>query len=158
MGKRQVHLIPVSKPVTVAMLALVSAAMVWLLYFLSGKAYASSDNAFASLVLAVMRPERALSRSVVLASLMPFAANALLFVPWGFLAFVALDRRGRARRTTYTLAVAAGLFFALAVWAGQSVLPSRVTTLTDCIANAAGVLAGAALGHIRKDVRVRFDF
>ena len=28
----------------------------------------------------------------------------------------------------------------------------------DALANAAGALAGAALGHARKSVRVRFDF
>jgi len=42
--------------------------------------------------------------------------------------------------------------------AWQEFLPTRVTSPPDALANAAGALAGAALGHARKDVRVRFDF
>lgn len=159
MGKRQVRVIPVPKAATALLLVAVTAGMLWLLHFLSGKAYASDDSAFRSLILMVMRPaESSMSRPAVLASLMPIAANVLLFMPWGFLLFVLLDRKSRPRRTTYVLTVAAGLVFALAVYVGQEFLPTRVTTLTDCIANTAGVFAGAALGHMRKDVRVRFDF
>lgn len=158
MGKRQVRVIPVSKPVTVAMLFLVTGLMLWLLHFLSGKAYASEDSAFRSLALMVMRAEKPLSRHAVLASMMPILANMLLFIPWGFLMFVALDRAKASRRNTYLITLATGVVFALAVYAGQSFLPTRVTTLTDCIANAAGVVMGAVLGHMRKDIRVRFDF
>jgi VanZ family protein len=44
----------------------------------------------------------------------------------------------------------------MSLW--QQFLPTRVTSLSDALANAAGALAGAALGHARKSVRVRFDF
>ena len=33
----------------------------------------------------------------------------------------------------------------------------RVTSLPDTVANGAGALAGAALGHARKGMRVRFE-
>jgi hypothetical protein len=43
------------------------------------------------------------------------------------------------------------------MFAWQSVLPTRVTALLDIVSNAAGALTGAALGHARKTVRVRFE-
>jgi len=36
-------------------------------------------------------------------------------------------------------------------------LPTRVIAWQDVIWNAAGCMAGAALGHARKRVRVRFE-
>jgi len=36
-------------------------------------------------------------------------------------------------------------------------LPTRVTTISDSIANAAGAFAGAVAAHLRKRVRVRFE-
>ena len=89
---------------------------------------------------------------------MPVIANILLFVPWGFLAFVALDSPQRPRRTTYLLTIIGALVVAVALSVWQEFLPTRVTSLPDALANAAGALAGAALGHARKGVRVRFDF
>jgi VanZ family protein len=50
---------------------------------------------------------------------------------------------------------AAGFAAAMFVW--QSYLPTRVTSALDTLANAAGAFAGAAIGHIRKTVHVRFE-
>jgi VanZ family protein len=94
----------------------------------------------------------------LLAFLMPVIANVILFVPWGFLAFIALDSPRLPRRTTYLLTIVFALIVAIALSVWQDFLPTRVTSLTDAIANGAGALAGAALGHARKTVRVRFDF
>ena len=56
---------------------------------------------------------------------------------------------------TATLIV--GIVFAagLALW--QSLLPARVMTIADSFANIGGTFTGAALAHLRKGVRVRFD-
>ena len=44
MGRRQVHVIRVRTPVTIALLAVTSAAIAALIYFLSGKAYAAETH------------------------------------------------------------------------------------------------------------------
>jgi VanZ family protein len=54
--------------------------------------------------------------------------------------------------------VIGALVVALALYVWQTRLPTRVTSLPDALANGAGALAGAALGHVRKGVRIRFDF
>jgi VanZ family protein len=156
MGKRQVHVVRVRKPITVALLAVTTLAMIALLYFLSGKAYAAEAHPFRELLARTLSSERPLSRGAALAFLMPVIANILLFVPWGFFAFIVLDTRKRSRRLTYAITFLAALVFAVAMCLWQQSLPTRVTSLPDTISNAAGALAGAALGHTRKSVRVRF--
>lgn len=159
MGKRRVHVITVRKPVTFALLVLTSAAMAGLLYLLSGRAYAADTHPIRELLMRLLGSGRAgVSRDTVLAFLMPVIANVLLFVPWGFLAFVWLDSPSRSRSRTYVLTVSAAVLFAVAVHLGQLLLPMRVTSIYDTFANALGAWGGAALGHARKGVHVRFDF
>jgi glycopeptide antibiotics resistance protein len=155
MGKRQVHVIVVPKWVTIALLVLVTAAMAALLYALSGRAYAADLHPFREWFLGIRGP---LSRDAFLAFLMPVIANILLFVPWGFLAFVAADAPSRPRKRTYVATVAGALVVSAAMLIWQQFLPTRVTTWPDAFWNAAGAFAGAALGHARKSVRVRFAF
>jgi len=158
MGKRQVHVIPVRKPVTYALLLLTTGLMATLLFLLSGRAYASDRNPLWDLTASLLGAGAPVSRSALLAFLMPVIAHTLLFLPWGFLAFVAIDTPGRPRRTTYLMTVAGALIVAGALFLWQRSLPTRVTSTTDAFANAAGALAGAALGHMRKGVRIRFEF
>jgi VanZ family protein len=158
MGKQRVHVVVVRKTVTLALLVLTTAAMGGLLYLLSGKAYAADTNPMRELASRLVGSGRvSLRRDELLAFLMPVIANVLLFVPWGFLAFVVFDEPSRPRRTTYALTVIAAVIFATAMYLWQLLLPTRVTSLFDTVANGLGALAGAALGHARKGVRVRFD-
>lgn len=159
MGKRHVHVIAVRKPATFALLAIVTAAMAALLFVLSGRAYAADRSPLLELTARFLGGgDAAVSPDTLLAFLMPVIANVLLFVPWGFLAFVGLDSPRRRRRTTYLMTIVGALVLAggMSVW--QEFLPTRVTSMPDALANAAGALAGAALGHARKGVHVRFDF
>lgn len=158
MGKRHVHVVPVRKPATYALLAIVTVAMASLLFVLSGRAYAVERSPLLELTARLLGGGGPVSRDAVLAFLMPVFANIFLFVPWGFLAFVALDSPRRPRRTTYLLTIAGALVIAVLMSAWQERLPTRVTSPSDAFANAAGALAGAALGHARKGIRVRFDF
>jgi hypothetical protein len=151
MGKRQVHVVVVRKPVTGVLLVLTSAAMIALVAFLSGRAYAAPSDALAAMLT------RSLSRDRFLAFLMPVIANILLFVPWGFLGFLLFDLPTRSRRRTYAITFVAAFAFAAAIHAWQYFLPSRVTMPSDALANALGAIGGAALGHLRKGVRVRFE-
>jgi glycopeptide antibiotics resistance protein len=137
MGKRDVRVVVVRKPVTIVLLVITSIAMVALVYILSGRAFA--------------RVERSLVDVVAL-----FAANIILFVPWGFLMFMALSPK-RPRAATYAMTVVAGALFALGVNAWQASLPTPVTTFGDVIWNVIGTFLGAAGAHMRKQVRVRFQ-
>lgn len=159
MGKREVRVIVVRKYASLGLLVLVSAGMAALLYFLSGRAYASDSHPVRDLLVSLIRSqEQPMSRATLLAGLMPVIANILLFVPWGFLMFVFLDRPQRPRRRTYGIAILAGLLFAVAMQVWQLMLPTRVTGYTDALANTVGVFVGAAGGHLRKQLYVRFDF
>ncbi len=159
MGKRQVHVIVVRKGVTFALLVLTTVAMAALLYFLSGKAYAADAHPVRDLLARMLGSgRRGLSPDAILASLTQAIANMLLFVPWGFFAFIAVDTPSRRRAHAYTITFVAALVFAGLMYLWQQFLPTRVTALPDTISNALGALAGAALGHARKTVRVNFDF
>lgn len=156
MGKQEVRVIAVPKWITVALLVLVSAAIVALIWLLSGKTYAKQTHPILETFARIMQ-YRPISGDALLATLMPVIANILVFVPWGFLMFLALDRPSRPRPQSYVITCAAGIIFAMAVDAWQYSLPTRVTTMTDSIANAIGALGGAFLGHLRKKVRLRFE-
>jgi glycopeptide antibiotics resistance protein len=163
MGKREVRIIFVRKRVTVALLILVSTAMLSLIWFLSGKAYSSEKRGPAVQVATLLRAdEQPTART--LAALMPLLADVVAFVPWGFLMFLAVDAPKRtesaaasSRFRSYLLTVIAALLFAVAIDLWQYALPTRVTSFGDAIFNAAGALVGAVLAHLRRAVRIRFD-
>lgn len=152
-------MIVVRKGVTLALLALTTLAMASLVYFLSGKAYAADAHPVRDLLARVLGSgRRGLSPDAILASLTQAIANMLLFVPWGFLAFIAADTPSRPRARTYTITFVGAFVFAGLMVLWQQFLPTRVTALPDTISNTLGALAGAALGHARKTVRVSFEF
>ena len=156
MGKREVRVIRVPKPVTIALLVLVSAGMVALLYFLSGRTYTRDSHPATELLLRLLRRDDP-PRSAVLAALMPLFANAFIFVPWGFLAFIAIDSPRRRRVRTYLMTFAGAALFAAAMEIWQTFLPTRVTSPVDAIANTLGAFLGAIGGHLRKEIHVRFE-
>jgi glycopeptide antibiotics resistance protein len=156
MGRSEVRVIRVSKRVSGVLLVLVSAGIAALLWWLSGRAYARLGAA--ELVARLADSPRSFTNERVIASLMPVVANILLFVPWGFLLFVVLDRPSRPRRRSYALTFACGLLFALGLAGWQLLLPTRVTTFADAFPNGIGALAGAACGHLRKQVHLRFEW
>ena len=158
MGRRQVHVIRVRAPVTFALLVLTTAAMVALIYFLSGKAYAAETHPIREILARLLGSGRGpVSRDALLAFLMPVIGNVMLFVPWGVLAFLALDGRLHSRRAVYFATVVGAVVFSAAIVLWQQTLPTQVTSLPDTLANGVGALAGAALGHARKGVHVRFE-
>ncbi|MGZ5477793.1 MAG: VanZ family protein [Thermoanaerobaculia bacterium] len=159
MGRRELHVIRVPKLLTIALLLVVSAAMVFLVYALSGRAYTSASHPVRDLLVRVLHSDpRPVSRDALLALAMPVIANVLLFIPWGFLAFLALDTPASPRRRTYLLTILGGIVFAAIIDVWQYSLPTRVTSAADAVANTFGATAGAILGHLRKQVRLRFDY
>lgn len=159
MGKPEVHVVMVRKWVTLLLLLLLSAAMVGLISALSGRAYARQGpppfGEVRAIAERISSPEGSVSDIVVL--MMPIALNALLFVPWGFLMFVWIDRPGRPAGVSYAVTFGVGTAFALTLAIWQGMLPSGVLNVRDAAWNGVGVLAGAALGLIRKRLRVAFQ-
>ncbi|PYQ59819.1 MAG: hypothetical protein DMF58_10280 [Acidobacteria bacterium] len=89
--------------------------------------------------------------------IVPIIINILLFVPFGFLLFIALYTIERPTVQTYVLTFFAGLTFSCAIEAWQYFLPDRVADINDIIWNSVGVLAGAVLAHFRMRLRFEFD-
>jgi glycopeptide antibiotics resistance protein len=144
---------------TVTLLVFTTLVMAGLIYVLSGRAYASESYSTREIMTRVVRTSRGeLSSNALMAVMMPLLGNLLLFVPWGFLMFLALDLPGRPRSLSYLLTILAALILAAAMVAWQSFLPTRVTAWPDAIANAGGAFVGASLGHARKSVRIQFEF
>src|ERR1043166_1740007 len=137
MGKREVRVVVVRKPVTIVLLVVVSIAMLALVYGLSGHAFVRTQRSVIDIIALV-------------------AANTILFIPWGFLTVIALSPK-KPRASTYVLTIVAGALFALGVAAWQATQPAPVTIYSDSIWNVIGTLLGAIAAHLRKTVRVRFQ-
>jgi VanZ family protein len=71
--------------------------------------------------------------------------------------FLLLDRAERPRPVTYAITCLAGVILASLMQILQAFMPTRVTSITDAMANMLGTAGGAALGHLRKELRLRFE-
>jgi hypothetical protein len=157
-GKSEIKTVVVPRAVTVALLVLVTGLIALSVYALSGRARMHDRFGFGELLALVRRYDRgSVGNEALLATIAPAAADVLLFVPWGVLAFLAFDRGESRRAATYALTLAVGVAFALALIAWQNRLPTRVTGWYDALWNSAGCAAGAVLGDLRKRVRIRFQ-
>ena len=148
----------IRRPFTFLLLVLVTAAIIGVTIWLSGKSYTKvSPVPFQEIRILVERLERRpVSTHILAVIVVPIVANVLLFVPWGFLLFNGLYTTERPTVQTYVLTILLGLSFTLAIEAWQYFLPSRVADINDVIWNTSGTVVGAVLAHIRK--RVRFEF
>jgi VanZ family protein len=156
-GKSEVKTVLVPRAVTVGLLVAVSALIALSVYWLSGRATMHERFDFGDLLALVKRYDRgSAGNEAVLATIAPAAADVLLFIPWGAMAFLAFDRGESRRMATYALVMAVGVAFALGLFAWQNRLPTRVTGWYDALWNSAGCAAGAVLGDLRKRVRIRF--
>lgn len=72
--------------------------------------------------------------------------NALAYVPLGLLLFVALARHGRAALVAAAVATLGATALSWGLEVLQHLLPQRVPSLLDWLANTAGALAGALTG------------
>ena len=158
MGKREVRVIRVPRWATVGLLLIVAVAMAAMILFLSGRAVARDRMSFAEVISIVLRYDRGqMSNAALLATIAPGIVDALLFVPFGALAFLTFDRGEGHRGATYAVTLTVGVAFALALIAWQEMLATRVTSWFDAFWNTLGFAGGAALGHARKRVRIRFE-
>lgn len=150
--------IVVRKPLTLLLLFAVTMAIGIVTIWTAGKSYGNFDPIpFGEIrFLAQRLAERPMSTHIFAVIVVPMVANVLLFVPWGFLAFIALYSVDRPTLQTYLLSVLLGFCLSLGIEAWQYFLPSRVADIDDVIWNTSGTIIGAVLGHLR--LRVRFEF
>ncbi|HSP33113.1 MAG TPA: VanZ family protein [Thermoanaerobaculia bacterium] len=143
---------------TVILLLLVTVGIVAVTVWSRGAAYAKLDPLpFDELRhLAHVVARRPVSTHILSVIIVPMIANVLLFVPWGFLMFIALYSADRPTLQTYVLTILLGFTLTAAIEAWQYFLPSRVADVNDVIDNTIGTVIGAILGHLR--LRVRFEF
>jgi glycopeptide antibiotics resistance protein len=152
---REVH---IRKPWTILMLVIVTGAIIAITVWMSGKSYSNLDPIpFDDIRYLIRRlAVRPISTHILAVLVVPMIANVLLFVPWGFLTFIALYTVDRPTLQTYVLTILLGFSFSLGIEGWQYFLPSRVADINDVIWNTTGVVLGAFLGHAR--LRVRFEF
>ena len=152
--------ITVRKPVTIFLLLLVTLIIVAITLWTAGKSYSKVDprpfQDLRHLAKLLGSQRHQVSMHTVAVIVVPVVANILLFMPWGFLLFIALYSIERPTMQTYVLTVLLGLTFTCAIEAWQYFLPSRVADVNDIIWNTLGTFGGAVLGHLRE--RVRFEF
>jgi glycopeptide antibiotics resistance protein len=148
----------IRKPLTILMLVVVTAAIIWITVWMSGKSYSNLDPIpFDDIRYLVRRlAVRPISTHILAVLIVPMIANVLLFLPWGFLMFIALYTVDRPTLQTYVLTILLGFSLTLGIEGWQYFLPSRVADINDVIWNTTGVVLGALLGHAR--LRVRFEF
>jgi glycopeptide antibiotics resistance protein len=150
--------VTVPKPMTLLMLAIVTAAIVAITVWMSGRSYSNLDPIpFDDIRYLIKRlAARPISTHILAVLVVPMIANVLLFLPWGFLTFISLYSVDRPTLQTYVLTILLGLSFSLGIEGWQYFLPSRVADINDVIWNTTGAVLGALLGHAR--LRVRFEF
>ena len=151
-------LITIRKPITILLLIAVTACIGVVTLEISGKSYSKVDPIpFEDLRHLWHRiAHRPVSTRILALVLVPIVANVLLFVPWGFLMFLALYSVERPTVQTYVLTILLGFTFSCAIEAWQYFLPTRVADINDVIWNTVGTFLGAVAGHLRR--RVRFEF
>jgi glycopeptide antibiotics resistance protein len=144
--------------VTFLLLLLVTAAIIALTVWMTGRSYSKVDPIPFEEIrhLARVLRDRQISTQLLAVIVIPIIANVLLFVPWGFLMFISLYTEERPTVQTYVLTILLGFSLTVAIEGYQYFLPSRVADVNDVIWNTAGTVAGAILGHMR--LRVRFEF
>lgn len=150
--------ITIRRPVTFLLLLLVTAAIIALTVWMTGRSYSKVDPIPFEEIrhLARVLRDRQISTQLLAVIVIPIIANVLLFVPWGFLMFISLYTEERPTVQTYVLTILLGFSLTVAIEGYQYFLPSRVADVNDVIWNTAGTVAGAILGHMR--LRVRFEF
>jgi len=147
----------IKRPVTILLLVVVTFAIVAITVWMAGKSYENFEPIpFDDVRFIAKRLDRPVSTHILAVLIVPMIANVLLFVPWGFLMFIALYTVDRPTLQTYILTILLGFSFSLGIEGWQYFLPSRVADINDVIWNTTGVVLGTFAGHLR--LRVRFDF
>lgn len=156
---RPVRTITIGRTTTIALLVFVTVMIALVTLWASGKAYTKVDSVpfHEFRVLQQKLSQGPVSFPTVVALISPIILNVLLFLPWGFFAFLVLDTPSRPASQSHLLTVLLAIGLSLTVEGTQYFLPNRVTDINDVIWNSTGALVGAFFGHLRKRVRIAFE-
>jgi glycopeptide antibiotics resistance protein len=148
----------VKRPVTILLLVVMTLTIVAITVWMAGKSYENFDPIPFDDVryIAKRLNARPISTHILAVLIVPMIANVMLFMPWGFLLFIALYTVDRPTLQTYVLTILLGFSFSLGIEGWQYFLPSRVADINDVIWNTTGAILGSFLGHMR--LRLRFEF
>ena len=107
----------IKKPLTVLLLLATTAAIITVTVYMAGKSYENFEPIpFDDLrYLARRLAERPISTHILAVIVVPMIANVLLFVPWGFLAFITFYNVERPTLQTYVLTILLGFSFTLGI-------------------------------------------
>src|SRR4029077_10969861 len=105
--------ITIRRPVTIVLLLAVTILIGLLTLWMSGKSYSKVDPIpFEDIRhLSHRIARRPVSTHILAVIVVPIIANVLLFLPWGFLMFIALYTEKRPTLQTYVLTILLGFTF-----------------------------------------------
>ena len=151
--------ITIKRSITILLLVVVTVLIVLTTVWMSGKSYSKVDPLpFEDLRHISHRiASHPVSTHILAVMIVPIIANVLLFLPWGFLMFIALYTVERPTMQTYVLTLLLGFTFTCTIEGWQYFLPDRVADINDIIWNTAGAFTGAVLAHLRMRLRFEFD-
>ena len=125
--------VTIKRPITWLLLIATTITIVVLTVIVAGKSYTKIDPIpFEDLRHLAHRVEhRPISTQILSLILVPIIGNILLFLPWGFLAFISFYTVDRPTVQTYVLTILLGLTFSAAIEAWQYFLPTRVADINE---------------------------
>jgi len=90
-------------------------------------------------------------------ALVGIAGNLFLFAVWGFLAWKFLDDSRRRPLRTHLDVVFFGALLSVGIETTQAFLPTRAADVNDVFWNVLGTIAGSALAHLDRNVKLEWD-
>jgi glycopeptide antibiotics resistance protein len=80
--------------------------------------------------------------------------NLAMFAVWAFLLWKFLDGPGRSAARNHVDALLAGTLFSVGIETVQLFLPTRAADVNDVFWNVLGTIAGCALAHLHRNIRL----
>ena len=90
-------------------------------------------------------------------ALVGIAGNLLLFAIWGFLAWKFLDDRKRSPLASHLEVVFIGALLSVGIETAQVFLPTRAADVNDVFWNVLGTIAGSALAHADRVLKLEWE-
>ena len=83
--------------------------------------------------------------------------NLAMFATWAFLLWKFLDGPGRSAARNHADVLLAGTLFSVGIETVQLFLPTRASDVNDVFWNVLGTIAGCAVAHLHRDVRLDWE-
>jgi len=107
--------------------------------------------------VAALAARRGVLSNGVYFPLVQIAGNLAMFAIWAFLAWKFLDVKGRSPWRNDVEVLFAGTLFSVGIETVQLFLPTRAADINDVFWNVLGTLAGVAVSHLGRYLRLEWD-